>query len=49
MKEKILEFLGEIVAYGGGATVIAYLTFTFLGKKLWKLGLLKSLKSLNTI
>jgi hypothetical protein len=33
MEEKILEFLGKIVAYGGGAAVIAYLIFAFLGKK----------------
>jgi hypothetical protein len=33
MEEEILEFLGKIVAYGGGAAVIAYLIFAFLGKK----------------
>lgn len=33
MEEKIFEIIGEIVAYGGGAVAIAYLVFTFLGKK----------------
>lgn len=44
MEEKILEFLGKIVAYGGGATVIAYLTFTFLGKKTVETWFAKKLK-----
>ena len=30
--EQLLKFLGEIVAYGGGAAVIAYFVFQFLGK-----------------
>lgn len=44
MEEKILEFIGKIVAYGGGATVIAYLTFTFLGKKTVETWFIKKLK-----
>jgi hypothetical protein len=32
MKE-VFEFLGKIVLYGGGPTVIAYLIFAFLGKR----------------
>jgi len=31
--EEVFEFIGKIVAYGGGAAAIAYLIFTFLGKK----------------
>jgi len=33
MDKAILEFIGKIVAYGGGAAVIAYYVFLFLGKK----------------
>lgn len=33
MEEKIFKTIGEIVAYGGGAVAIAYIVFTFLGKK----------------
>jgi len=44
MEGKILEFLGKIVAYGGGATVVAYLTFTFLGKKTVEAWFTKKLK-----
>jgi hypothetical protein len=33
MDEAILQFLGKILAYGGGAAAVAYLIFTFLGKK----------------
>jgi len=29
----ILKFLGQVIAYGGGAVVIAYMVFIFLGKK----------------
>jgi len=32
MYEQILKFLGEVVAYGGGAALIAYLLFQYLGK-----------------
>ena len=32
MIDQILQFLGEVVAYGGGAAVIAYLLFRYLGK-----------------
>jgi hypothetical protein len=32
VSDPILRFLGEVVAYGGGAAVIAYLVFQFLGK-----------------
>ncbi len=32
MPEHILKFLGEVVAYGGGAAVVAYLLFQYLGK-----------------
>ena len=32
MTEQALKFLGEIIAYGGGAAVVAYLVFQFLGK-----------------
>jgi hypothetical protein len=44
MNEKILEFIVRIVAYGGGATAIAYLTFTFLGKKTVESWFAKKLK-----
>jgi len=30
---EVFEFIGKIVAYGGGAVAIAYIIFTFLGKK----------------
>lgn len=33
MEDAVLEFLGKIVAYGGGAAVIAYGIFRFLGEK----------------
>lgn len=33
MIEAILQFIGKIVIYGGGAVVIAYAFFVFLGKK----------------
>jgi hypothetical protein len=33
MEQSILEFIVKIAAYGGGAAVIAYWVFTFLGKK----------------
>lgn len=32
MDAQILRFLGEVVAYGGGAAVVAYFLFQFLGK-----------------
>jgi len=32
MGDQILQFLGEVTAYGGGASVIAYLMFRYLGK-----------------
>lgn len=32
MSEQILKFLGEIVAYGGSAAVVAYLLFQYFGK-----------------
>ena len=32
INEQLLQFLGEVVAYGGGAAVISYLLFQFLGK-----------------
>lgn len=32
MPDVILKFIGEVVAYGGGAAAIAYLIFQFLGK-----------------
>ena len=32
MLEQVLKFLGELVAYGGSAAVIAYLLFQYLGK-----------------
>ncbi|MBI3249175.1 MAG: hypothetical protein HYZ50_21950 [Deltaproteobacteria bacterium] len=32
MSDPILRFLGEVVAYGGGAAAFAYLMFQFLGK-----------------
>ncbi|MCQ4305223.1 MULTISPECIES: hypothetical protein [Stutzerimonas stutzeri group] len=32
MTEQTLKFLGEMIAYGGGGAVVAYLTFQFLGK-----------------
>ena len=31
--DEIYTFIGKIVAYGGGATVLAYAIFMFLGKK----------------
>jgi len=40
----MFEFLGKIVVYGGGATAIAYLTFTFLGKKTVETWFTKKLK-----
>jgi hypothetical protein len=33
MEQLILEFIGKVIAYGGGGAVAAYLLFTFLGKK----------------
>jgi len=33
METAILQFLGKVIAYGGGAAVVAYAIFTFLGKK----------------
>lgn len=33
MDEAILQFLGRVLAYGGGGAAAAYLFFTFLGKK----------------
>jgi hypothetical protein len=33
MGEEILQFLGKVLAYGGGGAAAAYLVFTFLGKK----------------
>jgi hypothetical protein len=33
METSILQFLGKVIAYGGGAAVVAYAIFTFLGKK----------------
>lgn len=44
MKEKIFEFLAGILVYGGGAAVIAYLIFTFLGKKTVETWFTKRLK-----
>ena len=44
MEGKMFEFLGKIVVYGGGATAIAYLTFTFLGKKTVETWFTKKLK-----
>lgn len=32
MTEQALKFLGELVAYGGGSAVVAYLLFQYLGK-----------------
>lgn len=32
VSDPILRFIGEVVAYGGGAAAIAYLVFQFLGK-----------------
>lgn len=32
MSEQILKFLGEVVAYGGSAAIIAFLLFQYLGK-----------------
>jgi inorganic triphosphatase YgiF len=32
MTEQTLKFLGEMIAYGGGSAVVAYLIFQFLGK-----------------
>lgn len=32
MSDAILKFLGEVIAYGGGAAVVAYLLFQYLGK-----------------
>lgn len=32
LEENILRFLGEVVAYGGGSSLIAFLVFRFLGK-----------------
>jgi len=32
MTEQVLKFLGELVAYGGGSAVVAYLLFQYLGK-----------------
>jgi hypothetical protein len=34
MDEVILQFLGKVLAYGGGGAAAAYLVFTFFGKKL---------------
>ena len=31
--EEIVDFLGKVLAYGGGSAAIAYLTFQFLGRK----------------
>jgi hydrogenase maturation factor HypF (carbamoyltransferase family) len=42
--EEVFEFLGKIVAYGGGTVAIAYLTFTFLGKKTVETWFAKRLK-----
>jgi len=33
MNEAILNFIGAVVAYGGGGAAIAYLMFILLGKK----------------
>lgn len=33
MNQELFEFIGKLVAYGGGIVVIAYGTFTLLGKK----------------
>jgi hypothetical protein len=33
METAIFQFLGKVIAYGGGAAVVAYAIFTFLGKK----------------
>lgn len=33
MHQELFELIGKLVAYGGGAVVIAYGTFTLLGKK----------------
>lgn len=32
MTEQALKFIGELVAYGGGSAVVAYLLFQYLGK-----------------
>lgn len=32
MPDAIFKFLGEVIAYGGGAAVVAYLLFQYLGK-----------------
>lgn len=32
MSDSLLKFLGEVIAYGGGAAVVAYLLFQYLGK-----------------
>jgi hypothetical protein len=32
ISEQIFKFLGEVIAYGGGGAVIAYLLFQYLGK-----------------
>ncbi|MEO7859093.1 MAG: hypothetical protein ABIU05_01415 [Nitrospirales bacterium] len=33
MPDSILKFLGEVIAYGGGAAVVAYILFQYLGQK----------------
>jgi len=33
MPQELFEFIGKLVAYGGGTVIIAYGTFTLLGKK----------------
>lgn len=32
MSEQVLKFVGELIAYGGGSAVVAYLLFQYLGK-----------------
>ncbi len=33
MEQALLEFLGKVIAYGGGGAVVAFLIFRFLGQK----------------
>ena len=33
METAILQFIGKVIAYGGGAAAVAHALFTFLGKK----------------
>lgn len=45
MDEEILEFIGKVVAYGGGSAAAAYAIFVFLGKRWIENRFNKSLES----